>query len=41
MSNLETTNKNLAITANELKTSIEAKDKPIIFDLGNLRRYET
>ena len=40
MSNLETTNKNLAITADELKTSIEAKGKPIIFDLGNLRRYE-
>ena len=40
MSNLETTNKNLAITASELKTSLEAKDKPIIFDLGDMHRYE-
>ena len=40
MSNLETTNKNLAITAGELKTSLEAKDKPIVFDLGDMRRYE-
>ena len=40
MNNLETTTQNLAITADELKGSLDAKDKPIVFDLGNMRRYE-
>jgi rhodanese-related sulfurtransferase len=40
MSNLESTKNNLAITADELKTSLESKDKPIIFDLGNMHRYK-
>ena len=40
MNNLETTTQNLAITADELKASLDAKDKPIVFDLGNMRRYE-
>lgn len=40
MSNIETTTDNLAITSDELKASLEAKDKPIVFDLGNMHRYE-
>lgn len=40
MNNLETTTQNLAITADELKSSLEGKIKPIVFDLGNMRRYE-
>jgi len=40
MNNLETATQNRAITADELRTSLEGKDKPIVFDLGNIRRYE-
>jgi glyoxylase-like metal-dependent hydrolase (beta-lactamase superfamily II)/rhodanese-related sulfurtransferase len=40
MNNLETATQNRAITADELKASLEGKDKPIVFDLGNIRRYE-
>ena len=40
MSNIETKTLDLAITAHELKASLEAKDKPIVFDLGSMRRYE-
>ena len=40
MYNLETKTMNLAITADELKASLEAKNKPIVFDLGNMHRYE-
>ena len=40
MHNLENTIQNLAITADQLKASLKAKDKPIIFDLGDNHRYE-
>lgn len=40
MSTIETKTVNLAITAHELKASLEAKNKPIVFDLGEMRRYE-
>lgn len=40
MSNIETKSLDLAISADELKASLEAKDKPIVFDLGSRRRYE-
>ncbi len=40
MSNFETKSMDLAITADELKARLEAKDKPIVFDLGSMRRYE-
>lgn len=40
MSNIETKTLDLAITADELKASLEAKDKPIVFDLGSMSRYE-
>ncbi|MGH9973160.1 MAG: rhodanese-like domain-containing protein, partial [Nitrososphaeraceae archaeon] len=40
MSNIETTTENLAVTPDELKASLESKHKPIVFDLGNMRRYE-
>lgn len=40
MNSLETTTQNLAITADELKAILEANDKPIVFDLGNMSRYE-
>ena len=40
MNNLETRTQNLAITAYEPKASLDAKDKPIVFDLGSMRRYE-
>ncbi|RPJ28104.1 MAG: MBL fold metallo-hydrolase [Nitrosopumilales archaeon] len=40
MSNIKTATENLAISSDELKASLEAKDKPIVFDLGNMDRYE-